>query len=412
MTKRTLFALLAATLAAGPAAAQSPPCNALKDASNNPLPPPIYISGSTALEPMLKTIGPQLASQASGPLTVVYLKDGSCSGVNRIFTDGLIKQNMFYIPPGYSAMATPTPPTCTVDPTVGQPGDLVLSDVDPSLCPTAPTRPANITDFNGPVNSMVMVVPSTSTQTAITAEDAYLVFGMGTPGGVAPWLDPLFYFIRPNDSGTRAMIAANIGVGKHDWQGVFSANGKNFGSGDVFNNVAAQQTVQPEKTIGILGEDYYDQGNNRASVKALAFRAFKQKRAYSPDSSATARDKQNVRDGHYKIWGYVHMLTATSGGVPMSANAKAFIDLIQGKTQGSGFDVQDAITDSHLVPLCAMHVTHDIEAGDQKPYSAAAPCDCSFIARATGNATPTGCTPCNAGACSTGVCRKNFCEAK
>jgi ABC-type phosphate transport system substrate-binding protein len=411
MSHRHLIAMLLVAGVAGPAAAADPPCNALKDASNNPLPPPLYITGSTALEPMLKTIGPKIAKLATNPYTIVYLKDGSCGGVDRIFGDGLIKQNMFYIPPDYNASTTPTPPTCTVDATVGVPGDLVLSDVDPTLCPAAAAKPANVVDFPGPVNDMVIVVPQTSTQTGISAEMAYLIFGMGAPGNVSPWLDPMFYFIRTKTSGTRAMIAANIGVGKHDWQGLTSAAGKDFGSGDVFNNVAMQQNVQPEKTIGILGEDYYDQGSNRASVKALAFRAFKQKKAFWPDSSATARDRKNVRDGHYKIWGYVHMLATTSGGVPTSAKAKYFIDLLQGKAATTDFDIQDAITDSHLVPLCAMHVTHDIEGGDQKPYSADAPCDCSFEARATGTA-PASCTACPTGTCSTGVCRKGFCEAK
>jgi hypothetical protein len=313
---------------------------------------------------------------------------------------------MFYIPPGYDATATPNPPTCTVDPTAGVAGDLVLSDVDPTLCPGVGAKPATLGDFPGPVNNMVFVVPSTSTQKAISAEMAYLVFGMGGSGGVDPWTDPTFFFIRAKDSGTRAMITSNISTTTHDWQG--QAQG---GSGPVFNNVAMQQNVQPEKTIGILGEDFYDQGSNRTSVKALAFRAFKQQKAYWPDSSITSRDKKNVRYGRYKIWGYVHMLATVASGTPTNAKAKYFIDLMQGKAT-AGFDIQDAITDSHLTPVCAMHVTHDIEGGDQKPYSADAPCDCSFVSRATGVAMPAGCTPCNAGACTTGVCRKGFCEAK
>src|SRR5436309_2782505 len=84
---------------------------------------------------------------------------------------------------------------------------------------TAAAKPPNTNDYPGPVNDMVLVVPTTSTQKGISAEEAYLIFGEGAAGMVMPWIDPTKYFIRTSDSGTRAMIAANIGTGSHAWQG-------------------------------------------------------------------------------------------------------------------------------------------------------------------------------------------------
>ena len=111
------------------------------------------------------------------------------------------------------------------------------------------------------------------------------------------------------------MINALIGIGTHAWQGQDgTANGgKAFGTGDVFNKVAGNAQTAAEATIGILGNDYYDAGMNRASVKSLAFRAFKQHFAYWPDSTATSFDRRNVREGRYPIWGYVHMLASVAG---------------------------------------------------------------------------------------------------
>jgi hypothetical protein len=419
MSIRTLTALMLLALgaAAGTAHAQ-PACTALGNdpVTGNPLPPPIFITGSTALEPMLKVIGPKIAADQTNGRTLVYLKDGSCGGVARIDTDGLIKQNMLYIPASYDPGTMPSPPTCTV-PGTGIPGDLVLSDVDPTLCPGG-TKPATVKDFQGPVNNMVFIVPSTSTQTAMSYEMAYLVFGLGASGMVMPWVDPMFYFIRPTDSGTRAMIAASIGTTTHNWQGVFQdpVTLKNFGSGDVVSHVSAQSTTAAnEKTIGILGEDFYDSGNNRAAVKALAFRAKNQHYAYWPDSTLSSKDKRNVREGRYFIWGYVHILTAVDGsGVPTSAGAKYFTDLMAGTLSPApaGFDVIDSTVDSHLVPSCAMKVTRDIEGGPMRPNAPAAPCGCYFDNRATGTA-PAGCTACSAASpCATGVCRRGFCEAQ
>jgi hypothetical protein len=372
---------------------------------------PIYITGSTALEPLIKNIGVKLATQTPNPYVLIYLKDGSCSGVDRINTNGQIAAGttMLYIPPDYDSTKTYN---CNIA-TGGQVGDIVLSDVDATLCPGISAQPAGTMDWKGPVNDEVFIVPSTSMQQSISAEDAYLVFGMGAAGMVMPWIDPTAYFIRTPDSGTRAMINALIGIGTHAWQGQDgTANGgKAFGTGDVFNKVAGNAQTNPEGTIGILGNDYYDAGMNRASVHSLAFRAFKQFYAYLPDSSATAFDRRNVRDGRYPIWGYVHMLASATGSTPTSASAAYFINLMLGKlTPAPSFDITDVIVTSHLVPQCAMNVTHDIEGGPQKAYTDPAPCGCYFDNKVSGSA-PATCTACSSTTpCASGQCVRGFCQ--
>jgi ABC-type phosphate transport system substrate-binding protein len=410
------FAIAGACLAAATTAQAQTTCGGTmpNDAGANFTATPIYITGSTALEPMIKAFGPKLAQQTS-PYVIIYLKDGSCAGVNRINSDGKIAAGttMLYIPPDFNSTKSYS---CNIA-AGGQVGDLVLSDVDATLCPGISAQPANTKDYKGPVNNMVLIVPSTSTQTAISAEDAYLIFGMGAAGMVMPWSDPLYYIIRTSDSGTRAMINANIGVAAHAWQGAdgTAGGGKANGSGDVFNKVAANAQTAAEKTIGTLGEDFLDQGTNRTSVKALAFRAFKQHYAYWPDSTVTSRDKRNVRDGRYAIWGNVHMLLQLTGTTPVSAVGKYFVDLIQGTlTPAPSFDATDTIVDGHLVPQCAMNVARDLEGGPQKPYSDPAPCGCYFENRATGT-PPSSCTACTGsgqGTCASGMCRRGFCEAK
>jgi hypothetical protein len=194
------------------------------------------------------------------------------------------------------------------------------------------------------------------------------------------------------------------------------AGGKNFGSGDVLTNVQMQMqpTTNAEKTIGILGEDFYDQGNNHNSANSLAFRAFHQRYAFWPDSTRGARDRINVREGRYAIWGYVHILAKVTSGTFDRAEAKYFVDIMTGNVPApGGADIDDIATDSHLVPVCAMKVKHSIEGGPMTPADdVTAPCGCSFEKRATG-AEPTGCTACTMDSqCGTGKCRKGYCEAK
>lgn len=377
---------------------------------------PIYITGSSAAEPMLKIIGAALASQTTNPYVLIYLKDGSCVGVNRINTDGMIAAGttMYYVPPDQD----PTKASLTCTQVAAQLGDVVLADADATLCPGISAQPAGTMDFHGPVNNMVMVVPAASAMTnkAISAEEAYLVFGDGAAGMVMPWIDPTQYYIRTPDSGTRAMINANIGLTTHTWMGNDGTmgtinNGAAFSSGTLFT--AVKNATTPA-VIGILGSDYLDQGTNRAAVKSLAFRAFHQHLAYWPDTTVDSYDKKNVREGRYAIWGYLHMLASVAMGatVPTSASAAYFVSLMQGTLASPQFNVQNAITDAHYVPTCAMKVTHDIEGGALRGYTPAAPCGCSFEARATGVTTPPGCMACTTDAtCGTGKCRTGFCEA-
>lgn len=374
---------------------------------------PIYVAGSTALEPMLKAMGPSLAAAAT-PYVIVYEKTlGSCGGAGLVVNGQPIAGStaMFYVPLGGDGTMNKacTQPATAVSP----PYTIVLSDVDISLCPGSLQVPATAKDFNGPVNDMVFVVPPNSTQRAISAEQAYLMLGLGANGMATPWIDPTAVFIRANTSGTRAMINANIGVGAHDWQGT-----PGTGSGDVLNKVVGNNTTAAEKTIGILGEDFYDSStggvSNRNSVKALAFRAFKQIKAFWPDSTLTSRDRRNVRDGRYPIWGYVHMLANVNNGTPTDAAAQYFIDVVQGNLQSPPVDVLDLTVKSHLTPACAMNVTHAKEGAAQMPYTPAAPCGCAFDAKVSGTA-PASCKACTMDSdCAGGSathCRFGYCEA-
>lgn len=375
---------------------------------------PIYITGSTALEPVLKAMGPTLAA-ATTPYVIVYDKSlGSCGGAALVQNPPMpiaSTTTMYYVPKGGDGTMNKT---CTQPATpIAPPYTLVLSDVDISLCPGSPAVPSTAKDFNGPVNDMVLVVPMGSTQKAISAEDVYLMFGMGASGMVAPWIDPTAYFIRSNTSGTRTMIAVNGGLGAHAWQGM-----PQTGSGDVFNAVVANNQTAAEKTIGIEGEDFYDAStggvSNRNSIKALAFRGFHQQLAYWPDSTLTSRDRRNVRDGRYAIWGYVHMLANVDGtGMPSDAGAKYFIDLINGNLNPSPVDVLDLTVKAHLTPVCAMNVTHDKEGAPMKPYTPAAPCGCAFDAKVAGTA-PSSCHACTMDSDCSGAathCRYGYCEA-
>ena len=310
MLTRVSWALMLALplLAANVAHAQTPPACDNSDGANV-ITNPIYILAADTQVPMLKALGKLLRAQVA-PVTLVYFPSGSCTNLANMY-QGRKTVNAsgkgggpYYIPadPNFDPVSSPVP-SCAI-PAGGLQPDLAISIVFPDQtdCPTAGTRQQTIGVFPGPVQAMVLAVPRMSSQVAITAEEAYLVFGFGANDPtklVAPWSDPNFLYARPVTKGTMISIGANIGVPAGKWQ-ILPANAIDQSSVLATTLISHNADGNADKSIGILGAEIYDQSTNRAMLKSLAFRAFKQYHAFWPDSTPTSFDKKNVRDGHYR----------------------------------------------------------------------------------------------------------------
>ncbi len=284
----------------------------------------------------------------------------------------------------------------------GVPADIANSIVFLEGCPSQ--RPTTVVDAVGPVQSFVFVVPKAQQQVdTITAEEAYFVFGFGMAGMISPWLDDNQLYIRPSTKGTIISMGASINVPAGKWFG----QRINL-SPDVATMVAASSA--PDKAIGILGSEVYD--GDRSTLKALAFRAYHQYHGFYPDSTPTATDKQNVRDGHYHMWSYTHWLITTDMvGMPVNPMAKRVVDIIVDNPVNpvTTFEPLDSVIKVGLIPQCAMKVKRTVEGGDFALYSPDLPCGCYFE-KSTGQTSCTACT--DNTPCGTGMCRHGFCEAK
>jgi hypothetical protein len=399
------------------------------------LPAPVYLSGSTALRPLYKTLGKALIT-AGAPATVVFLTagQGSCTGIlaQKAGTQIAASTTATWIN-DQGAECTCTVATAT-DVTIG------VADVYPDTCgvTAADLSAKSLADFHGPVNAMTFVTTKDSTQKAISAEQAYLAFGFGAMYSVAPWLDPAFFWIRPDVSGTLRMLAqytlhdftkwlglrANMGVGMGCPDPSASGCASN-GSGDVFKAIVQGNSspTDREKYLGILGFDFLLAQANATDVKILAFRGYKQRYAYYPDSTPTATDKRNVRDGHYLPWGPAHLTTAVDGtGQPTNAGAKALVNRLRDAqsvdSASANADLTSLITNAHLVPVCAMKVDRSSDGGDLTSYTPPAACDCFFELSVGASAKP-GCAntaaalgECASSPCASGTCRRGVCETR
>jgi ABC-type phosphate transport system substrate-binding protein len=392
-TPRSSLSLLAVTALV----ALSAPASAATDCTT--LSNSVLITGSSAFKPILAELAKVLAA-ANPPLTILYKGQGSCTGVDAVLNDTPVTGTGTAV----SYWDSSAEQHCDM-PVAGVVADIGLSDVFASTCFPGTVIPSTIGDFAGPVQTMTFVVPKASQQESMSAEAAYFIFGFGADSGIAPWTDPGFVFQRNASSGTQQMIATAIKVPAAQWFGTSTSS-----SADMVTKVSSSASA--DKTVGILATDVAD--DSRSILKILPYQHFDQSCGYWPDTDATSKDKRNVRDGHYAIWGPLHIITHVSiaTGDPVKAAAKDVVGYLTGTLQApAGLDLISLEYDHHVVPQCAMRVKRDDEVGPLASFQSTRSCSCYYDKLAGGSP----CKPCVTKADCTAespACNFGYCEVQ
>jgi hypothetical protein len=347
------------------------------------------------------------------PITVVWIGTGSCTAVNNILTDvdlatmpntNPVTGSGFIFPPSGET-------TCTVPKIDGGATliDVTASDNFATTCGNLPNGlPSDIGDFFGPTQAYGFITPKASKEKSISATAAYFIYGFGAAGGVAPWTDDNFIFKRQASSGTVQVIAAGIGVPAAKWKGTDGGLDKDL-VGKVINS------ADPQKTIGIVAQSFFNTDPQiPIGVNFLAYKHYGQQCAYYPDSSATSKDKRNLRDGHYALWAPIHFLTKIdAAGTVRNASTKRVVDyLTQVQKPPGGLDLIQFDAANYLIPTCAMKVKRTTEMGPMSPFAPTNACGCYYEQVATG---ATSCKACQGNqdcSGSTPVCSYGFCEGQ
>jgi ABC-type phosphate transport system substrate-binding protein len=383
---------------------------------DNAFPGVVYVAGSSAIKPFIAKVAQELAA-LTPPITIVYAGPGSCVGVGYVVDPGANKLTGTAVST-WDSKGNESTTACglSTDKIV----DIGVSDVYADSCPGTNTLPSGVVDYHGPIQTMTFVVPysgaSGSTATAISAEQAYLVFGCGAElngcgtgvSAVAPWDNSKYLEVRATSSGTLQMIAKYINVPAAKFKGNAQS-----GSGVVVSSLAADlSSGNGAKAIGILATDVADA--NRSNLRILAYQDYKQNCAYLPDSSPTSHDKANVRDGHYPIWGPLHMYSQSNGAKEAT---KTVLDYMTMKTAPTTFDMVALQAKGGVVPECAMHVTRSSDGAAMSSFLPEGACECKFLKEAEG-AAPSSCIACTADnaatVCPAGrkACNYGYCEVK
>ena len=381
----------------------------------------IYITGSSNFPPLLAKLGPLIYKNTG--YTAVYQITSSCNGVKSMFGTG---RDHFIADPGTgskTAAATyVTPEGALVPCALGSTGsggvrvDIGESDIFATSCPTSGVPNPTVGEYYGPNQAMLFVVPSNSTQKVISAEMARTVFGRGGDHGISlPWTNPDLYLVRNANTGTQQMMGRAINVPAEQFWGKDQGSAKNLAAQLVLlASASAGNSAEP--AIGLLSNDFYD--DKKGNLTALFFQGFGQRCGFLPDSTPFVKDKQNVRDGHYPMWGPLHFFASiNSEGVPVSLAARQFVSVVSEPDLDQ--ELLDAYIGSGLVPSCAMHVQRLADLGPLTVFRPPVACNCYFENRLInpngGGTPPADCTTCNfAGDCrdpNFPACQFNFCEA-
>jgi hypothetical protein len=390
-----LAVLITAIAGGGRALAQSSvDCESLEG-------PIIYGLGGSAQAPLIGQIAAKLAG-ASGDdhLTVVYSSPGACFAL-----DGLKAEDATPVTTAASYwLADGTQQPCVL-PDEGVEADFGSMQNGPALCPGYDALPDGLGDFLGPVGTINFIVPTQSSQNAISAEAAYFVFGFGKDGKVDPWVDDNFIIRRNETSAVQLYIGLATGVPAASFKGIDAKT-----NGDSINLVAT--APDPEVAVGFVSGENADK--SRDKVRTLAYQHTDQACGYWPDSSATAFDKNNVRDGLYHLWGATHFYAKVDDkGAISDPDVQRFVGYITGAVEPPDeLPILDIFIKNYNVPQCAMHVKREVDLGPIASFQADEPCDCYFDEVATGS---TKCDACEADAdCDKTApkCRRGYCEVK
>jgi hypothetical protein len=362
------------------------------------LPTPVYVMGSSGLSGIASELG-TLASTV--PITVVYVSAHSCDGAKAIVINETATQAGATTANYWDVSGTIH--TCQLD-SNSQYADIGMSNVFPEQCLSLPMGASGIGDFRGPVTPGVLVVPTASSQKSMSAEALYYTVGLGT-GAVAPWTSPSFVYVSGNSGGVQLDFGLDVGVPSTQWQGAkVSTSAQNIAS--------ITTSPQPEMTLGTMSTDQAESDSTSTTVKQLAYQDFGQDCGYYPNSTETAADKRNVRDGHYAVWGFTHMFSKVNAqSVPLNSAAATIIGYFTGNLPTPSGNFLKYVINTHLVPTCAMQVTRSAEMGPLTPYDPPDDCGCYFDSITTGNSSCQTCSTSTDCPASAPKCNLGFCEA-
>jgi hypothetical protein len=377
------------------------------------LPNPIYGVGGSAATPLIKRVAQILAAQTdSTQTTVIYQDPGACFAMQSLVSGTKLTGTAKYWTPDATTDQTCTLPTAGVDAQWGAMAQLATT------CPGIAALPATVGDFLGPISGFSIIANAGSSQEVISAEALYSVYGLGPQtAAIAPWTNLATLGSRTTTSAAGLLLAKAVGLPlTRSLAGTDDKNQSGVITKLTSPAATADQTAL-DSTLGFIATEAADAQRGKNTIKTLAYQHKDQLTGYYPDSTPSASDKVNIREGRYFLWNPHHFFAKQSDkGVIADEKVATFIAYFTGDKELPGKKPFIDVTIANgNIPTCAMHVTRDDDMGPLASFQAEEPCDCYYEAKATGKA-PATCKTCASDTDCKGesqnTCRLGYCEVK
>jgi hypothetical protein len=284
-----------------------------------------------------------------------------------------------------------------------------------TTCQGVEKLPDTVGAYKGPVSGFSLIAPNASSEYAISAEAVYYIYGFGAGSGhdVAPWTNPAAIGTRTTTSAAGLLLAKAVGIPLSRKLAYVDTNDvkTNQAAVDFITATSAAAVANPSAALAFCSTETADA--NRQKVRTLAFKAVGQDCAYFPDSTATATDKKNLREGRYYLWNshYFFARQDTSKKIVKPA-VETLVKIFTSEIPLPGPQTYiDLLIANGNVPECAMQVTRSTDMGPLASYQPQKPCGCYFDQKTTGS---TACKTCTADVdCAAGnQCSYGYCEVK
>jgi len=366
------------------------PCSELN------LPNPIYGAGGSAITATLGRVASALAGLPE-PITILFADPGACIGYQAFLESNVTTTFKYWDATGAQLSCDPE--------VTGQQVDFAHMGNTADFCPGL-SLPDGVKDYLGPIQTLNIITSVNSSESSISSEALYFIYGFGAESDAAPWTVEANLAKRSSTSFVHLFLADSVGLSPEKFKGTQIGSNQ-----ESVNAVVAAAATDPDSTLGYVSGSAAD--NNRDTVKTLAYQHTGQSCGYYPDSTETALDKINVRQGLYQLWTPGHFFAKVDdSGQPLDARVASLIGWFDGSLAAPpGVDVTSIIIESGDIPSCAMQVTREGVTGPISSFAPAQPCGCSFENEATGQTSCDACAEDADCGATAPKCRFNFCEA-
>src|SRR5690349_2407994 len=179
------------------------PCSELN------LPNPIYGAGGSAITATLGRVASALAGLPE-PITILFADPGACIGYQAFLESNVTTTFKYWDATGAQLSCDPE--------VTGQQVDFAHMGNTADFCPGL-SLPDGVKDYLGPIQTLNIITSVNSSESSISSEALYFIYGFGAESDAAPWTVEANLAKRSSTSFVHLFLADSVGLSPEKFKG-------------------------------------------------------------------------------------------------------------------------------------------------------------------------------------------------